>query len=73
MLDDPTIDAVIVTTYHPSHTPLAIQALKAGKHVISEKPVSVSIEQAKQLKEAAAQTDKVFMLCPMTHIPKLRK
>lgn len=25
MLDDPTIDAVIVTTYHPSHTPLAIQ------------------------------------------------
>ena len=73
MLDDPTIDAVIVTTYHPSHTPLAIQALKAGKHVISEKPVSVSIEQAKQLKEAAAQTDKVFMAMPNDAYPQIEK
>ena len=73
MLDDPTIDAVIVTTYHPSHTPLAIQALKAGKHVISEKPVSVSIEQAKQLKEAADQTDKVFMAMPNDAYPQIEK
>ena len=57
----------------PSHTPLAIQALKAGKHVISEKPVSVSIEQAKQLKEAAAQTDKVFMAMPNDAYPQIEK
>lgn len=40
LLDDKTIDAVFVTTPHHWHTPIALRALQAGKHVYVEKPAS---------------------------------
>lgn len=46
------IDAVYIATDATLHTPQAIQALNAGKHVISEIPAMDSVEEAKQLKAA---------------------
>ena len=71
MLKDPEIDAIIVTTYHPTHARLSMQALAAGKHCISEKPVATSMEDAFALKEAAAASDKILMTLPNDAYPQI--
>jgi predicted dehydrogenase len=50
MLADPQIDAVILATADQYHVPLALQALAAGKHVLIEKPLGVSVEECEQLR-----------------------
>ena len=45
--NDRDIDAVIVTTPHPTHASLAVAALRAGKHVLIEKPLATSLEDAR--------------------------
>src|ERR1700742_3974594 len=44
MLADPKIDAVIIATADAFHVPASIRALEAGKHVLCEKPVGVTVE-----------------------------
>lgn len=58
LLDDKTIDSVSVVTPDHWHTPVALAALKAGKHVYVEKPCSHNIHEAVLLKAAAAKTGK---------------
>ena len=53
VLADPAIDAVYVATNNKSHVPLAMEALKAGKHVIVEKPIATSVADAKKLNALA--------------------
>ena len=52
MLADPELDAVIVATAHPFHVPASLAALQAGKHVLCEKPVGISVEEVEGLKRA---------------------
>lgn len=49
MLSDPQVEAVIVAVADQFHVPLARMALAAGKHVLVEKPLGVSIEECEQL------------------------
>ncbi len=49
VLDDATVDAVVLATPISSHFPLAKQALLAGKHVFVEKPLAGSTAEAKEL------------------------
>ena len=49
MLADKNIDAVYVATNNASHVPLAMKALQAGKHVISEKPMATKSADALKL------------------------
>src|SRR5262245_22481492 len=53
ILDDKTIDAVIVATPDHWHSPAAILACDAGKHVYVEKPISHNIRESRLLVEAA--------------------
>ncbi len=53
------IDAVIIATPHFSHSPLGVAALKAGLHVMVEKPISVDKLDAEKLAAEAAKTDQV--------------
>jgi len=62
MLADAEIDAVIVATADAFHVPATLRALEAGKHVLCEKPVSVSVEEAEQLKRAVVRSGKVFQV-----------
>jgi predicted dehydrogenase len=56
LLEDSTIDAVHVLTPNALHHPICRAALKAGKHVLCEKPFTVSLHQARELVDLAAQT-----------------
>src|SRR6266849_5972023 len=49
MLADPQVEAVIVATSDQFHVPLTLKALEAGKHVLVEKPLGVTIEECEQL------------------------
>jgi predicted dehydrogenase len=49
ILDDPEVDAVHVCTPNALHFPMVTDALNAGKHVICEKPLSTSVENARKL------------------------
>ena len=56
------IDAVSVCTWNSAHAPCTIAALNAGKHVLCEKPMSVSEADAKAMKEAAERNGKLLMI-----------
>jgi predicted dehydrogenase len=56
LLKDPEIDAVHVLTPNALHYPMCKAALNAGKHVLCEKPFTVTSEEARELVELAART-----------------
>ena len=60
LLADPQVDAVVVATPNDSHNPLVLAALRAGKHVICEKPVDLSVEGFDQMVKTAKEMGKVF-------------
>jgi scyllo-inositol 2-dehydrogenase (NADP+) len=49
------VDLVVIATPNASHHPLAMQALQAGKHVVLEKPFTVTVAQAQELLQLAQQ------------------
>ncbi|HUX65685.1 MAG TPA: Gfo/Idh/MocA family oxidoreductase [archaeon] len=53
MIADPDIDAVSITTMWDQHTDIAIDALKAGKHVFLEKPMASTVEDCERIIEAS--------------------
>lgn len=59
---DPEIDAVIIATDAPSHYRLARQALEAGKHVMVEKPMTLSPAHAEDLVSRADAGQRVLMV-----------
>ncbi len=62
LLEDDEIDAVSVCLPNALHAPVSIAALKAGKHVLCEKPMATSIEEAKAMNEAAEINGKKLMI-----------
>ncbi|TIQ20365.1 Gfo/Idh/MocA family protein, partial [Mesorhizobium sp.] len=60
MLADPQLEAVIVATSDAYHVPMSIKALKAGKHVLCEKPIGVSVEEGEMLADAVKRSGKVL-------------
>ena len=62
LINDHEIDAVAIATPVDSHFPLALAALRAGKHVLVEKPIASTAEQARQLIDEAAQRNLVLMV-----------
>ncbi|MBI2422253.1 MAG: Gfo/Idh/MocA family oxidoreductase [Candidatus Hydrogenedentes bacterium] len=58
ILEDATIDSVSIVTADHWHTPIALHALKAGKHVYVEKPCSHNVLEGKILLEAADRSGK---------------
>ncbi len=62
MLADPDIDAVIIATADAFHVPASLQALAAGKHVLCEKPVGITVEEAEALRQGVRRSGKVFQV-----------
>jgi predicted dehydrogenase/aryl-alcohol dehydrogenase-like predicted oxidoreductase len=57
----PDIDAIYISTPHPFHAPLAIQAMRAGKAVLVEKPAGLGAGEVTAMTEVAAQENVFFM------------
>ncbi|MBE6782915.1 MAG: Gfo/Idh/MocA family oxidoreductase [Ruminococcaceae bacterium] len=53
-------DAILIAVPHYDHPPMAIKALKAGFHVMTEKPAGVYTKQVREMNEVAESCDKVF-------------
>jgi predicted dehydrogenase len=62
MLADPEVEAVIVATSDAFHVPAAIQALEAGKHVLCEKPLGITVEETLDLQRAVEASGKVLQV-----------
>lgn len=56
------VDAVSVVTHTPAHFPVAADFLKAGVHVLVEKPVTETVEQARELIALAANSGSVLQV-----------
>jgi len=72
LLADPDVEVVSIATRSPDHTPHALAALKAGKYVYLEKPIAITMEQARQLQRAAttgAGKGKLFIRHNRRHEP----
>lgn len=62
MLADPELKAVIISTPTSTHYSIAKDCLKAGKHVLVEKPISNTVKQAEELIRIADDKQLVFMV-----------
>jgi predicted dehydrogenase len=62
IIDNPDIDLVDIATPNNSHAEIAIAALAAGKHVICEKPLARTVEEAAAMYEAARKSNSVNMV-----------
>lgn len=60
VLADPTVQAVVLLTPPFAHLELAERAFAAGKHVLVEKPLEVSLERAEKLVDAAERSGKLL-------------
>jgi len=62
MLDELSdLDAISIITPNRTHMPLALQALRAGKHVFCEKPPALNAQEVAEMKQAADDTGKTLM------------
>ncbi len=62
MLADPALEAVIIATSDAFHVPAALRALEAGKHVLCEKPLGVTVEEVLALQRAVEASGKVLQV-----------
>jgi len=69
MLEKSDIDAVVVATIDQAHREITVKALKAGKHVLCEKPMALTIDDCEAMVKAEDESGKKLMIgqiCRMT-------
>jgi scyllo-inositol 2-dehydrogenase (NADP+) len=62
VLNDPIVDIVLIATPNDSHKELSIRAMRAGKHIICEKPVTLSKSDFEELMDVANKTNRILMV-----------
>jgi len=62
LLDRPEIDAVSVCVANADHAAVTICALKAGKHVLCEKPMAVTLEECQKMVDTAEKFDRILVI-----------
>jgi predicted dehydrogenase/threonine dehydrogenase-like Zn-dependent dehydrogenase len=60
LIENPAVDAVLLSVPHHLHAPLALQAIAAGKHVVVEKPLANDLASAVEMTEAAERAGVVL-------------
>lgn len=56
LLEDEAVDIILIATPNDEHKPIAVKALRAGKHVVCEKPVTLSSADLTEMMEAQKET-----------------
>jgi predicted dehydrogenase len=62
ILERPDIDVVTIVTPDHWHTKIAIEAMKAGKDVYCEKPLTLTIDEGKLIRKVLDETGRVFQV-----------
>ncbi len=57
---DGSVDAAIIAVPHPMHCAIAEECLRAGLHVLTEKPIDIAVTQAEKAVRAAEETGRIF-------------
>ncbi len=57
------VDAVLISTPHYLHEPIAVAAMEAGKHVLCEKPIACTVAQGQHIVDVAAETGRKLGCC----------
>jgi predicted dehydrogenase len=65
MANDPDVDAVVIGLPNYLHAPVTIQMLEAGKHVLCEKPMALSVAQGQEMVAASRRTGRKLMIAHM--------
>lgn len=60
LFSDPTLDLIVIPTPNDTHFPLAKAALEAGKHVVVDKPFTVTLSQARELDAVAKREGRLL-------------
>lgn len=71
---DPDVDVVYIGTPHPQHLANASDAMRAGKHVLCEKPLTVLPEESRELAQVSQETGRYLMEAMWTwYLPAVLK
>jgi predicted dehydrogenase len=62
LAEHPEIDGVVVCTPEDSHVDPALAVLEAGKHILVEKPLAVTVDGARRIVQAAGESDVITMM-----------
>ena len=65
MLREADVEAVDICTIHSTHRDVAVAAAEAGKHVLLEKPMATSLQESREIVEAADNAGVTFMVAQM--------
>ena len=63
VIENPEIDIIDINTPNDSHAEIAIAAANAGKHVLCEKPLALTVCQCREMLDAAEENGVVHMVC----------
>jgi predicted dehydrogenase len=63
LLRDPEVDVVSICSYHAHHAAQAIAAAEAGKHIICEKPLALSLKDVRAIERAVKKAGVKFCIC----------
>ena len=65
MAGDPEVDAVVIGLPNYLHAPVTIQMLEAGKHVLCEKPMALTVAEGQEMIAASRRTGRKLMIAHM--------
>ena len=72
LLNDPRVELVIIAVHDRFHVPLARKALAAGKHVLVEKPLGISVEECESLRHSLTRNRVLAVGCNRRFLPGVR-
>ncbi len=67
LIHDPNVEAVVIALPLHLHAPAAIEAMRAGKHVLTEKLMAKTVAECKEMAKVAAETGKILAVGHQRH------
>lgn len=67
LLNDNSVDIVVIATPHHFHTEIALATARAGKHILLEKPIAPTLQECEAIVQAVEDTQVKFMVGHVNH------